>query len=119
MNSAEARARLLPLPPVLPFAWAVACGEARCGLWQAFEVDNVWQVLRWIPPGRFMMGSHELEAGRCDNERRHAVTLTRGFWLGETACAQALWRAVMGDNPSGFKDDAEAPVERVSWDDAR
>ena len=117
MNSPDSRARLVPLPPVFPFAWAVAYGEDRCGLWQAFEVASVRQVLRWIPPGRFLMGSPESEPERFDNEQQHPVTLTRGFWLGETACTQALWRAVTGDNPSHFKDDEEAPVEQVSWDD--
>ena len=117
MNSPDSRARLVPLPPVFPFAWAVAYGEDRCGLWQAFEVAGVRQVLRWIPPGRFLMGSPESEAGRWDDERQHPVTLTRGFWLGETACTQALWRAVTGDSPSGFRDDEEAPVGQVSWDD--
>ena len=117
MSISNPRARLVPLPPVLPFAWATAYGEDRCGLWQAFEVAGVRQMLRWIPPGRFLMGSPESEAGRWNDERQHAVTLTRGFWLGETACTQALWRAVTGDNPSEFKGDDEAPVEQVSWDD--
>ena len=111
------RGRLLPLPPVFPFAWAVAHGEDRCGLWQAFEVAGVRQVLRWIPPGRFLMGSPPTEPERSDDELLHPVTLMHGFWLAETACTQALWRAVTGDNPSRFKDDAEAPVEQVSWDD--
>ena len=117
MNSPDSRARLVPLPPVFPFPWAVAYGEDHCGLWQAFEVAGVRQVLRFIPPGRFQMGSPETEAGRWDGERQHSVTLTRGFWLGETACTQALWRAVLGDNPSDFKGNEEAPVEQVSWDD--
>ena len=117
MNSPDSRARLVPLPPVFPFAWATAYGEDRCGLWQAFEVAGVRQVLRWIPPGRFLMGSPESEEGRFDDEQQHAVALMRGFWLGETTCTQALWHAVMGDNPSEFKGDEEVPVERVSWDD--
>ena len=117
MSISNPRARLVPLPSVFPCPWAVAYGEDRCGLWQAFEVASVRQVLRWVPPGRFLMGSPESEAERFDDERQHAVTLTRGFWLGETACTQALWQVVMGDNPSAFKDDAEAPVEQVSWND--
>ena len=31
---------------------------------------------------------------------------------------QALWEAVMGENPSGFKG-ADHPVEQVSWDDCQ
>ena len=37
--------------------------------------------------------------------------------MAETACTQALWKAVMGDNPAHFTDDLNNPVERVSWDD--
>jgi formylglycine-generating enzyme required for sulfatase activity len=49
---------------------------------------------------------------------QHEVTLTHGYWLGETPVTQALWVAVMGDNPSRFVGDA-LPVERVSWDDCQ
>ena len=50
-----------------------------------------------------------------DEGPRHWVALTRGFWLADTACTQALWIAVLGDNPSHFKGDPERPVEQVSW----
>jgi formylglycine-generating enzyme required for sulfatase activity len=112
------RARLTPLPPVFPHAWAAAYGEDRHGLWQAFEVAGVRQVLRWVPPGRFLMGSPPDEPKRWGNETQHAVVLTEGFWLADTACTQALWMAVMdGANPSDFKDDTDNPVETVSWND--
>ena len=35
------RARMLPLPPDYPAAWACAYGEDRFGLWQAFDVAGV------------------------------------------------------------------------------
>jgi len=101
----------------LPAPWACAYGEDDRGVWQAFEVHGVRQVLRWIPPGDFWMGSHEDEPERSDNERRHCVVLTQGLWLADTACTQALWQAVLGENPSLFSDDPENPVEQVSWDD--
>jgi len=31
------------------------------------------------------------------------VTLSKGFWLADTCVAQALWEAVMGENPSRFE----------------
>jgi formylglycine-generating enzyme required for sulfatase activity len=108
---------MAPLPPVMPFDWACAYGEDEFGLWQAFEVGGVRQVLRWIPPGRFLMGSPETEAERFSEETLHEVVLTQGYWLADTACTQALWQAVMGDNPSRFKDDPSNPVEQVSWRD--
>ena len=113
------QARLTPLPPHFPAAWASAYGEDSFGLWQAFEVAGVRQVMRWIPPGRFLMGSPADEPGRDDNEPQHPVRLTQGFWMADTACTQALWGAVMdGANPSHFKDDPQNPVEWVSWTDA-
>ena len=104
-----------PHPPLFPAAWAVAWGEDAYGLWHAFELGGVRQVMRWIAPGRFVMGSPEHERGRFDDETQHGVTLTKGFWLAETACTQALWQAVTGENPAHFSDDPEQPVEQVSW----
>ena len=49
---------------------------------------------------------------------RHRVRIARGFWLFETPCTQALWQAVMGENPSRFQD-PERPVEQVSWEDVQ
>ena len=101
-----------------PFDWCESWGEDRCGVWCAFVIDNVRQVLRWCPPGRFLMGSPENEQGRLKYEPQHEVTLTKGFWLADTACTQALWETVMGRNRSRFRM-PERPVERVSWSDAQ
>ena len=43
---------------------------------------------------------------------------TGTFYIGETEVTQALWQAVMGNNPSRFKG-ANRPVEKVSWDDCK
>jgi formylglycine-generating enzyme required for sulfatase activity len=101
----------------MPFDWARAYGEDEFGLWQAFEVGGVRQVLRWIPPGRFLMGSPETEPERGSDEIQHEVVLTKGHWLADTACTQAIWRAVTGKNPSQFSEDEQNPVENVSWND--
>lgn len=99
--------------------WASEIGRDQFGLWAAFEVAGVRQQLRWIPPGRFWMGSPENEEGRYDNEGpRHEVQLTHGFWLFDTPCTQALWQAVMKRNPSHFEG-KERPVEHVSWEDCQ
>ena len=63
------------------------------------------------------MGSPAEEDGPERERPRHRVRHTRGFWLADTACTQALWLAVVGgDNPSRFADDAQGPVENVTWD---
>jgi formylglycine-generating enzyme required for sulfatase activity len=98
-------------------SWAVAAGRDRYGLWAAFDVEGVQQRLRWIPPGPFLMGSPPEEVGWwTDDGPQHWVTITKGYWLGETPVTQALWRAVMKSNPSRFVSD-DRPVEQVSWDD--
>ncbi len=98
--------------------WAYAAGRDDYGLWAAFRVEEVVQRMRWIPPGRFTMGSPETEVGRRDDETQHEVILEDGFWLAETPCTQELWQAVMETNPSFFKS-PKRPVESVSWHDAR
>ncbi|MDM8542185.1 formylglycine-generating enzyme family protein [Desulfococcaceae bacterium HSG9] len=105
-----------PDPNYFPLAWASDWGEDNYGLWMAFTFKKIRYALRWIKPGRFMMGSPEDEPQRYDDELQHEVILTQGFWMGETACTQELWEAVMGVNPSKFKG-AKRPVENVSWND--
>ncbi len=99
--------------------WADAMGRDRFGLWVEFVVGQARQKMRWIPPGRFWMGSPEDEPGRVENEGpRHEVTIKGGYWLFDTPCTQALWQAVMGDNPSRFQT-PDRPVEQVHWDDVQ
>ena len=43
----------------------------------------------------------------------------RSFYMGETEVTQALWQAVMGNNPSKFQGCSQCPVEMVSWDDVQ
>ncbi len=102
-----------------PFPGVIDWGVDDFGSFARIAVGGVTQTLRWIPPGTFWMGSPEDEPGRHEDEGpRHAVTLSAGFWLFDTPCTQALWEAVMGDNPSAFRGPAR-PVETVSWNDAR
>ena len=99
--------------------WAEEIGRDRFGLWASFELADVVQKMRWIPPGRFRMGSPDDEPERFNDEGpQHEVTISQGFWLMDTACPQALWQAVMGNNPSEFQS-PDRPVERVSWDEVR
>jgi len=79
---------------------------------------SVTQRFRWIWPGTFTMGSPEDEPGRDKDETQHEVTLSRGFWLANTACTQAFWQAITGEYPSEFKGE-ELPVENVSWNDCQ
>lgn len=102
-------------------------------------------ILRLIPPGRFWMGSPENEKGHnillelfieqtkmsqielkkqliakygsdlCEGPR-HRVVISSPYYLSKYECTQAQWQAVMGDNPSKFKNAGpDAPVEQVTW----
>jgi formylglycine-generating enzyme required for sulfatase activity len=99
--------------------WAKAIGRDSHGLWVMLEVKGIKQRMRWIAPGQFWMGSPEDEEDRFGWEGpRHEVELTRGFWLFDTPCTQALWEAVMEENPSDFQG-SNRPVENVSWEDCQ
>jgi formylglycine-generating enzyme len=99
--------------------WGADLGYDVYGLYADLEIKGVTQRFRWIAPGAFLMGSPEDEPERYINETRHQVTLTQGYWLADSTCTQALWRAVMGSNPSRFQDDEQNPVEQVSWSDVQ
>ncbi|MCI5167340.1 MAG: formylglycine-generating enzyme family protein [Candidatus Electrothrix sp. GM3_4] len=112
-----------PLANGNPPPWASGWGQDSYGVWVEFTVGGedgpVTQRMRWIPPGRFLMGSPEDEPGRWDDEGpQHQVTISQGFWLFDTPVTQALWQAVMKENPSKFQT-PERPVEQVSWDDCQ
>ncbi len=72
-----------------------------------------------IPKGSFTMGCKDGRDKECENDEKpdHKVQV-RAFQLGKTEVTQGQWQAVMGSNPSRFKDCGDnCPVENVSWDD--
>jgi len=94
-----------------------ASGNARTvDLGNGVSLDLVW-----IAPGTFTMGSPENESGRDSDEGpQHKVTISKGFWMGKTEVTQRQYQALMGSNPSYFKNAGQdAPVELVSWNDAK
>ena len=72
-----------------------------------------------IPSGSFEMGSPSNETQRNSNEGpRHTVKVA-SFWMGKFEITQEQWQAVMDNNPSGFGDTGNLPIEKVSWHDAK
>ena len=72
-----------------------------------------------VPAGEFRMGS---ERGFADDDEKPVtrVKITRSFFLGKYEVTQGQWEAVMGSNPSDFKNcGRDCPVESVSWDDVQ
>ena len=56
-------------------------------------------IMHWCPPGTFTMGSDNPAPTWHDNPP-HQVTLTHGYWIGETEVTQAQFEAVMESNPA-------------------
>jgi formylglycine-generating enzyme required for sulfatase activity len=70
-----------------------------------------------IPGGKFWMGSPD-GVGRNDERPRHEVTIAP-FFMGKYPITQAQYQAVMGSNPSHFRENGmNRPVEQVFWEDA-
>jgi len=81
--------------------------------------NSIGMKLVLIPAGEFLMGSPEDDKDADNGERpQHRVRITRPFYSGATEVTQGQYRAVLGENPSGFKGSDDLPVERVSWHEA-
>ena len=65
----------------------------------------------YIEGGSFMMGDEKYTIA----QPVHKVTVP-DFYLAKFPVTQALWQAVMEENPARFKGE-NRPVEQVSWDD--
>ncbi len=72
-----------------------------------------------VEAGSFDMGATpEMENPHEDEKPVHRVTLTNNYYIGKYEVTQALWKIVMGSNPSNSKGD-NLPVEKVSWNDCQ
>ena len=118
-----------------------AAGDATpAGAVKANSKDGLMYV--WIPPGQFWMGCSPGD-GECfpDELPAHSVTITKGFWIGQTEVTQEAYKKVMGNeayervmpddlpappnslprapNPEVLKfKGPRLPIENVSWNDA-
>ncbi len=70
-----------------------------------------------IPGGSFLMGSPENEQDRLTSESPQHQVKVPSFFMGKYEVTQEQYQAIMGENPSKFKD-TNRPVETVSWNDA-
>jgi formylglycine-generating enzyme required for sulfatase activity len=72
-----------------------------------------------ISAGSFLMGSPDTDDMAYDAEKpQHRINLQE-FYLGKYPVTQEQYQAVMGNNPSEFKNNPKNPVEQVSWNDAK
>lgn len=96
---------------------------------KTFEANGVKFNMVAVEGGTFTMGAtkeqisdaddYDSDADDNDQEKpAHQVTLS-SFSIGQTEVTQALWVAVMGNNPSGSTGNLQCPVEQVSWADCQ
>jgi formylglycine-generating enzyme required for sulfatase activity len=89
---------------------------------QDIVVNGVPFAVRYVRGGQFSMGIvskliYRNDWGEADERPVHTVRVS-SFCMGDTPVTQALWKAVMGDNPSVYKGD-NLPVDSVSWYDCQ
>lgn len=71
-----------------------------------------------VEGGSFLMGATENDGEVFDYEKPQRKKTVKSFYIGQTEVTQALWMAVMGNNPSHWKG-YNLPVEQVSYNDCK
>lgn len=101
-------------------AWDAAEQPQKAGNRMVLTYRGVEYPFRYCPAGTFMMGSPVNEVGRRDNETRHHVILSRGFWILETPVTQAMWECVISSSlqQQGAQNE-RLPQTHLSWDNCQ
>lgn len=106
--------------PATNYFWTDTTKSAASGQ-RFYRAVQTSSNLVYIQPGTFTMGSPTNEALRGltgNDESQHAVTISKGFYMGKFLVTQAEYLAAVGSNPSHFTSSLSLPVETVTWDDA-
>ena len=92
---------------------------AESSYYRNFSVGSVSFRMVYVKGASFDMGGTPEQGifAAFDEKPPVNVSLT-DYYIGETVVTQALWEAVMNDNPSHFKGKV-LPVERVSWEECQ
>ncbi len=87
----------------------------------------------WIGPGTFTMGCSPNDS-ECEPDEKpaHQVTLSKGFWMGQTPVTVAAWKRyaaaikrntvpipTKNDSVTTVNSDDQAPVVAVTWEEAQ
>ena len=96
---------------------------------ETFVIKELNLELIKCPAGSFMMGSSaeeyskikkEMDSFHKDaygfeySEEFHLVNINKAFYIGKYEVTQSQYKAIMGNNPSKFKDENN-PVESIDW----
>ena len=86
---------------------------------KSYKVGGVTFEMVSVDGGTFTMGATSEQGSDAYDYEKPAHQVTLGsYYIGKTEVTQALWKAVMGSNPSNWTGD-NLPVERVSWNDCQ
>ena len=86
---------------------------------KTFYANGVSFDMVEVRGGTFRMGTtSEQVSDSWDNEKPVLSVTLSGYYIGKTEVTQALWKAVMGSNPSFWKGD-NLPVEQVTWNECQ
>lgn len=121
LNAADNFGKLDNLRPVLDARGnpVMSSGNPPTPQSLTFTVNGVSFEMIPVEGGTFTMGATaEQGADAFDDEKpAHKVNLS-SYAIGKYEVTQALWKAVMGNNPSNWQGD-NLPVEQVSWNDCQ
>ncbi len=76
-------------------------------------------VMLRVSAGSFTMGSPQSEDGHRAWEQQREVTFGSEFYLGKTPVTQEQYESVMGTNPTVHEKIGDAPVDSVTWEQAK
>ena len=108
LSAGESAWMIMPSGNYIPKGWSWADVDLKMN--RTFTVNGVSFDMVFVGKGTFDMGS----TTESYEQPIHSVTLTKNYYIGETEVTQALYKAVMGSNPSDYTGD-QRPVEWVSW----
>jgi formylglycine-generating enzyme required for sulfatase activity len=112
-DNLKTAAATISLPSKTSGASEAAGAVTTTGKVRVNPLDGLKYV--WIPPGKFMIGCAPNDVDCYPDEKpAHEVTITKGFWIGQTEVTQAAYERVVGRNPSSFLGE-DLPVDSVTW----
>ena len=105
-----------PIPAPKPVVAPVTTAKTKSRIGETIQIpltSFMNMTCAWVPPGQSWLG------GGGGTEGTTSFTLEKGLWCGIYPVTQEQWQAVMGNNPSHFKNKAKNPVEQVSYNDVQ
>lgn len=128
LQAGESGWMTMPAENYIPKGWSVQTAPSLADhiVWGSGVTDEqktvITQLARnmvYVSGGTFTMGATSEQLGANSDEKpAHTVTLTSGYYMGETEVTQELYQAVMGSNPSSYSG-TQKPVTNVSWNDCQ